>query len=94
MMTQEEFMDVKEMRDAGMTYAEIAEKVGYHRTTIAKWIKARGPPGRRAPAAARVVVTDPWQTRRAAMMSCGRGTVASWDARRCQTARSCLVDGG
>jgi hypothetical protein len=46
MMTQEEFMDVKQMRASGMTYAEIAEKTGYHRTTIAKWIKAGGPPVR------------------------------------------------
>jgi IS30 family transposase len=68
MMTQEEFVDVKEMRDAGMTYAEIAEKTGYHRTTIAKWIKTGGPPERRAPAAERVVVTGRWQRRIAELL--------------------------
>ena len=57
MMTQEEFMDVKGMRAAGLTYAEIAEATGYHRTTIATWIKAGGPPERRTPAADRVVLT-------------------------------------
>ena len=33
MTTQEEFVDVNEMRDAGMTFVEIAEATGYHRTT-------------------------------------------------------------
>lgn len=47
MMTQEEFMDVKRMHDEGMTFVEIAEATGYHRTTIAKWIKAGGPPENR-----------------------------------------------
>jgi transposase len=68
MMTQEEFMDVKGMRAAGMTYAGIAEATGYHRTTIAKWIKAGGPPERRAPAADRVVLTDRWQRRIAELL--------------------------
>jgi transposase len=68
MMTQEEFMDVKGMRAAGMTYAEIAEATGYHRTTIAKWIANGGPPGRRAPAADRVVLTDRWKTRIAQLL--------------------------
>lgn len=68
MMTQEEFMDVKDMRASGMTYAEIAEKTGYHRTTIAKWIKAGGPPEQRAPAAERVVLTGRWQSRIAELL--------------------------
>jgi transposase len=68
MMTQEEFMDVKDMRASGMTYAEIADKVGYHRTTIAKWIKAGGPPERRASAAERVVLTDRWRRRIAELL--------------------------
>ena len=50
------------MRAAGMTFAEIAEATGYHRTTIAKWIANGGPPAKRAPVAERVVVTDRWQT--------------------------------
>jgi len=68
MMTQEEFMDVKGMRDSGMTYAEIAEKTGYHRTTIAKWLKQGGPPERRAPAAERAVLTDGWRRRIAELL--------------------------
>jgi hypothetical protein len=62
MMTQEEFVDVKEMYAAGMTLSEIADATGYHRTTIAKWIADGGPPARRAAAADRVVLTDRWQT--------------------------------
>lgn len=62
-MTQEEFMDVKRMHDEGMTFTEIADATGYHRTTIAKWIRAGGPPEKRAAAAERVVLTDRWQRR-------------------------------
>lgn len=50
-MTQQEFMDVKRMHDEGMTFTEIAEATGSHRTTIAKWIRAGGPPEKRATAA-------------------------------------------
>jgi hypothetical protein len=57
MMTQEEFMDVNGMRAAGMTLSEIADATGYHRTTIAKWIKPGGPPERRAPAAERIAAS-------------------------------------
>jgi DNA-binding IclR family transcriptional regulator len=47
MMTQEEFMDVVRMHAEGMTFSEIAEATGYHRTTVAQWIKAGGPPPKR-----------------------------------------------
>ncbi len=63
MMTQEEFMDVVQMHAEGMTFSEIAEATGYHRATIAQWIKAGGPPPKRRPAKARVVVTGRWQQR-------------------------------
>ena len=56
-------MDVKRMRDEGMTLVEIAEATGHHRTTIAKWIRAGGPPEKRAAAVERVVLTDRWQRR-------------------------------
>ena len=61
-------MDVKGMRSAGMTLSEIAEATGYHRTTIAKWIRAGGPPAQRAPDADRVVLTDRWQRRIAELL--------------------------
>jgi IS30 family transposase len=44
MMTQEEFMDVLAMKRQGMSFKEIGEELGYHPATIAKWVKAGGPP--------------------------------------------------
>lgn len=63
MMTQEEFMDVVRMHAEGMSFTEIAEATGYHRTTIAQWVKAGGPPPKRRPAGDRVVLTARWQAR-------------------------------
>ena len=53
MMSQEEFMDVLELHRRGWTIEQIAVEVGRHPQTVSKWIKAGGPPARRAP------VTDP-----------------------------------
>lgn len=61
-------MDVQRMRAEGMSFVEIAEATGYHRTTIANWIKAGGPPQKRAPAVERVVLTDRWQRRIAELL--------------------------
>jgi transposase len=47
MMTQEEFMDVVAMRRQGWTITDIAAAVGRHPDTVAKWLKAGGPPVRR-----------------------------------------------
>ena len=44
MMTQEEFMDVLAMKRQGMSGKEIGDELGYHPATIAKWVKAGGPP--------------------------------------------------
>ncbi len=44
MMTQEEFMDVLAMKRQGMSFKEIGDELGYHPATIAKWVKAGGPP--------------------------------------------------
>ena len=44
MMTQEEFMDVLAMKRRGMSFKEIGDELGYHPATIAKWVKAGGPP--------------------------------------------------
>ena len=44
MMTQEEFMDVLGMRRQGLSFKEIGDELGYHPATIAKWVKAGGPP--------------------------------------------------
>jgi transposase len=47
MMTQEEFMDVVALRRQGWTITDIAAEVGRHPDTVAKWLKAGGPPARR-----------------------------------------------
>jgi transposase len=47
MMTQEEFMDVVALRRQGWTITDIAAAVGRHPDTVAKWLKAGGPPARR-----------------------------------------------
>ena len=69
MMTQEEFMDIRQMRADGMTYVEIAEVTGYHRTTISEWIRSGGPPASRAPDPDRVVMTQAWQGRVAELLA-------------------------
>lgn len=48
MMTQEEFMDVLAMKRQGMSLKEIGDELGYHPATIAKWVKAGGPPAARS----------------------------------------------
>ena len=49
MMTQEEFMNVKALRAAGWTVAQIARHLGYHPATISSWLKAGGPSAKRRP---------------------------------------------
>lgn len=68
MMTQEEFMDIRQIRAEGMTYAEIADATGYHRTTISEWIRSGGPPASRAAVPDRLVITEAWQVRVAKLL--------------------------
>lgn len=68
MMTQEEFMDVVRMHAEGMSFTEIAEATGYHRTTVAQWINAGGPPPKRRPASQPEVLTDRWRRRIAGLV--------------------------
>lgn len=56
-------MDVVGMHAEGMSFTEIAEATGYHRTTIAQWVRSGGPLPKRRPAATRVVLTGRWQAR-------------------------------
>jgi len=63
MMTQEEFMDVLAMKRQGMSFKEIGEKLGYHPATIAKWVKAGGPPPARTVAEADRVIDAVWADR-------------------------------
>lgn len=56
-------MDIQQMHAEGMSYVEIAEQTGYHRTTIADRIRDGGPLPKRRPNADRVVMTGRWQQR-------------------------------
>lgn len=38
-------MRLHELKNEGWTKREIAEELGYHPATIAKWLKQGGPPG-------------------------------------------------
>ena len=68
MMTEEEFMDIRQMHADGMTSTEIAEVTGYHRATISKWFRTGGPPPKRAADPARVVMTEAWGARIAELL--------------------------
>ena len=68
MMTQEEFMDVLAMRRQGMSFVEIGDRLGYHPATIAKWVKAGGPPVARQVADADRAVDPVWADRLTALL--------------------------
>ena len=68
MMTQEEFMDVLAMKRQGMSFKEIGDELGYHPATIAKWVKAGGPPPARTVAEADRVVDAVWADRLTALL--------------------------
>jgi transposase len=68
MMTQEEFMDVLAMKRRGMSFKEIGEELGYHPATIAKWVKAGGPPAARTVVEADRVVDGEWADRLTALL--------------------------
>ena len=45
MLSQEEFMDLCALKRQGLSNREIAAQLGYHPATVAKWLRAGGPPG-------------------------------------------------
>ena len=68
MMTQEEFMDVLAMKRRGMSLKEIGDELGYHPATIAKWVKAGGPPPARTVDEADRVIDAVWADRLTALL--------------------------
>ena len=68
MMTQEEFMDVLAMKRQGMSFKEIGDELGYHPATIAKWVKAGGPPPARRVAETDRVIDPVWADRLTALL--------------------------
>ena len=69
MMTQEEFMEVQVLRSAGWTIRQIAEQVGYHPATVSAWLKAGGPPAKRAAIPEEMLVGERWQVRITGLLS-------------------------
>ena len=54
-------MDLHSLKNEGWTNTEIAEELGYHPATVAKWLKAGDPPDRVAAADERPVMTSVWR---------------------------------
>ena len=69
MMTQEEFMEVQVLRAAGWTVRQIAEHVGYHPATVSAWLKAGGPPPKRAAAVEEQLIDERWRVRIAGLLA-------------------------
>ena len=69
MMNQEQYMDVHALKNEGWTSKEIAEELGFHPATVAKWLKASGPPERVAAAGEGPVMTGVWRERIEALLS-------------------------
>jgi transposase len=63
MLTQEEFMDVLKLRHEGFTITEIADELGYHPATIARWIAAGGPPPAREIDRSELLIDERWARR-------------------------------
>jgi transposase len=64
MLTQEEYVHrVLELQRQGWSIKEIAVEVGYHPATVAKWLKAGGPPPRRRVNPSERAITDRWAAR-------------------------------
>ena len=65
MMNQENYVNVNDLHKQGWTISEIAEETGWHRTTVAKYLKA-GPPAARSTGAS--VMTGEWRLRIVTML--------------------------
>lgn len=61
-------MDLHSLKSEGWTNVEIAEELGYHPATVAKWLKASGPPDRAAAGVERPVMTVVWRERIEALL--------------------------
>ena len=62
-------MDVHALKNEGWTSKEIAEELGFHPATVAKWLKAGGPPERVAAAGEGPVMTGVWRAPRIPMIA-------------------------
>lgn len=63
MLTQEEYIDVLKLRYEGFTIREIADELGYHPATIARWIAAGGLLPARETDRAGLLIDERWARR-------------------------------
>ena len=56
-------MDLHALKNEGWTNKEIAEELGYHSATVAKWLEAGGPPKTAVVCDERRVMTSVWRAR-------------------------------
>ena len=56
-------MDLHALKNEGWTNKEIAEELGYHPATVAKWLEAGGPPKTAVVCDERRVMTSVWRAR-------------------------------
>lgn len=61
-------MDLHSLKNEGWTNIEIAQELGYHPATVAKWLNASGPPHRAATDAEQPVMTVVWRERIEALL--------------------------
>ena len=61
MMTQENYVSINDLHAQGWSIKEIADKTGWHRTTVSNYLKNGPPPEARATEA--TVMTEHWQQR-------------------------------
>lgn len=68
MMNQEEYVDVRSLKNEGWTNKEIAEALGFHPATIGKWLAADGPPAPVVVPDERRVMDARWRARLEALL--------------------------
>lgn len=66
MMTQENYVKIKDLYAQGWTIVEIAEETGFHPATVSKYLKQGAPPERRESSPS--VMTDRWLERIEALL--------------------------
>ena len=66
MMTQENYVKIKDLHAQGWTIKEIAEETGFHPATVSKYLKQGPPPEQREGEPS--VMTDEWRERIVAML--------------------------
>jgi len=68
MLNQEDYVRLHELKNEGWTNREIADELGYHPATIAKWLKEGGPPGPRVVPDEAKVMDAHWKERVALLL--------------------------